>query len=860
MLSDTGIQFRSNFNNTSNVNTIYCNMFSCERVYSPKKLFSNLKSNSLLEVCYIVSGEGIHHVLDQDIPCKKGDICVIPPGIPHGFFLNDADDSLIIRQILLDAFDWFDEKNIDVNSSNYCYGIFTDNRTIAYATLNSHMQERVNSLYDFLECEILELKDGWREMVKGYLVNLFISIGRYINCTIKNISFVSSKEWDAVSAVTRIVKEEYGDCNLTLNYIAGRIYVSQSHLSRVFKRIMGTTFSDYLRDMRIQCVCKLLESSNANIDEIAKSCGFRDISSFYKNFVAYTDMTPNEYRKKKQLSPTNSCKQRKSVKKEKTLRILRDISENLQQRKAKRVQELVKQALDEGIEPDDILNEGLLNGMDVIGEKFKNSEIFVPEVLVAVRAMNMGTHILKPYLLAKGAKVNGRVCIGTVQGDIHDIGKNIVKMMMESKGLEVIDLGTDVAPETFVQTAIEKKCQVICCSALLTTTMWGIGDVVKAAEAAGIRGKVKIMIGGAPVSKEFCRQIGADCYTPDAASAANEAVEFCKNKILNKGANTTMTGTERVRNTILGLPVDRQPIYGWVESNLKEQFAETWGSAREFEDHYEFDAAHIFGAPQPIEKKMIEKLREENEELTPDIVLEANLHVDPTVEMLSKVKKSFDYHKAKGRFCYVQTPGFFEYFNHVFGIQNHLMYLILYRDELAELYRRQSEWIIKFADLCIDMGMDCIHISDDWGSQKDLMFSPELWRELVKPNLKRVIDHVHSRGVFVSLHSDGCIDRVTDELVEIGIDMVHPWQESAGMSYDTYLEKYSDKFAILGGVCVQTALGIMPREQLLGEIRRVFSKLRGKRWICCTSHFVQNHCAMDDLNAAYDLIYELARS
>ena len=166
--------------------------------------------------------------------------------------------------------------------------------------------------------------------------------------------------------------------------------------------------------------------------------------------------------------------------------------------------------------------------MNVIGEKFKNNEIYVPEVLVAARAMNMGAQLLKPYLAANGVVATGRVCIGTVQGDLHDIGKNIVKMMLEGKGLEVVDLGTDVAPETFVQTAIEQNCQVICCSALLTTTMGVMADVVKAAEAAGIRDKVKIMIGGAPVNEDFCRQIGADCYTVDAASAADAAVNFCK--------------------------------------------------------------------------------------------------------------------------------------------------------------------------------------------------------------------------------------------------------------------------------------------------------------------------------------------
>ena len=206
---------------------------------------------------------------------------------------------------------------------------------------------------------------------------------------------------------------------------------------------------------------------------------------------------------------------------------LHEISLQLQAGKAKVVKTLVQQAIDEGIPAQTILEEGLLDGMNVIGEKFKNNEVFVPEVLVAARAMNMGATLLKPLLAEDGVKASGKVCIGTVKGDLHDIGKNLVKMMMEGKGLEVVDLGTDVSPETFVQTAQNEGCQVICCSALLTTTMNVMADVVKAAEAAGIRDKVKIMVGGAPVTDAFCAQIGADAYTADATSAAEKAVSFC---------------------------------------------------------------------------------------------------------------------------------------------------------------------------------------------------------------------------------------------------------------------------------------------------------------------------------------------
>lgn len=207
--------------------------------------------------------------------------------------------------------------------------------------------------------------------------------------------------------------------------------------------------------------------------------------------------------------------------------ILNEISEQLQKGKAKIVKELVQQAIDQGLPAKEILEDGLLHGMGIIGGKFKNNEVFVPEVLVAARAMNMGAALLKPLLAEEGVQASGKVCLGTVKGDLHDIGKNLVRMMMEGKGLEVIDLGTDVPPEKYIETATSENCQIICCSALLTTTMGVMQEVVDAAEQAGIRDNVKIMIGGAPVTDAFCQQIGADRYTPDAATAAEVAVQLC---------------------------------------------------------------------------------------------------------------------------------------------------------------------------------------------------------------------------------------------------------------------------------------------------------------------------------------------
>ncbi len=205
---------------------------------------------------------------------------------------------------------------------------------------------------------------------------------------------------------------------------------------------------------------------------------------------------------------------------------LNAISEALQKGKANDVKEMVQAAIDEGVTARQVLEEGMMAGMDVVGQKFKNNEIYVPEVLIAARAMNAGIEILRPLLVSENVKAKGTVVIGTVKGDLHDIGKNLVKMMMEGKGFNVVDMGSDVSAEKFVEAAQENDADIICCSALLTTTMTEMKSVVEAADKAGIRSKVHIMVGGAPVTEQFCESIGADAYTPDAASAAERAIEL----------------------------------------------------------------------------------------------------------------------------------------------------------------------------------------------------------------------------------------------------------------------------------------------------------------------------------------------
>jgi len=203
--------------------------------------------------------------------------------------------------------------------------------------------------------------------------------------------------------------------------------------------------------------------------------------------------------------------------------ILKVISDAMQEGEEDLVAAKTQEALDMGLTPAEILNDALLYGMDILGQKWKREEIYMPEVLIAAQAMHAGMHILKPWLTAAGVKPVGKVVLGTVKGDLHDIGKNLVNMMFVGSGLEVIDIGVDVHEDTFIEAIKEHQPQILAMAALLTTTMSEMRVVIEALAQAGIRDQVKIMVGGAPITESFAKNIGADAYAFDAAVAAEIA-------------------------------------------------------------------------------------------------------------------------------------------------------------------------------------------------------------------------------------------------------------------------------------------------------------------------------------------------
>ena len=322
-----------------------------------------------------------------------------------------------------------------------------------------------------------------------------------------------------------------------------------------------------------------------------------------------------------------------------------------------------------------------------------------------------------------------------------------------------------------------------------------------------------------------------------------------------------MLPRERVIQVINHQKPDRIPIYGWLRANVGQQISEEFGSVEAFEDRYEFDYAHIFGGPGSYPGDVIGQLRRDlGGTIDPKALRDIPMSDPNDIVSYQSIIDQVRHHKEqRGRFVYVQTPGIFEALNGIFGIENHLCYLVQFEDHLHHIYQRQAEWNKAFANNCIDLGVDMIHVSDDWGGQTTLMFSPSIWWDLIYPYHKITCDSVLSRDTYLSFHSDGNISSVIDGVIKLGYQVVHPYQESAGMDLYEYKSKYTNSFTVMGGLDIQTTLGFGKLDFLRAEIERVLRLFADGGMLFCTSHFVQAHCTVDELTFAYDTVYELCR-
>lgn len=323
-----------------------------------------------------------------------------------------------------------------------------------------------------------------------------------------------------------------------------------------------------------------------------------------------------------------------------------------------------------------------------------------------------------------------------------------------------------------------------------------------------------------------------------------------------------MTSRERVLCVINHGTPDRVPVYGWVKANLTPQIAERWGSVEAFEDAYEFDLAHLFGGPSTWLPEHIQALHAQPGGIaSPELLLDVPTTDPDDVSAYANLLPQIAHHKTqRGRWIYVQTPGIFEALNGVFGIENHLAFLAEYPDELDAVYAKQAQWNRRFAMNCLDLGIDMIHVSDDWGAQAGLMFSPRQWARLIAPHHRTTTEAVRQRGGYLSLHSDGNVLSVVDGVIDLGYHVLHPWQESAGMDLAILHNQYAGRLVGMGGLDVQTTIGFGRIDALRADIERVLGMFRSGGLLYCTSHFIQDHCTVDELTLAFDLIRDTVRA
>ena len=495
-------------------NALFCNMAISDDIYQPNYNLSKLHLHEFVEFSFVLDGNGYHRIWNDVVECKKGDVYIINTGVPHGYFAKSKEEMPTICNILVDPQRLFEGEVGQMENPRYCYGIFKQNPFVAFKRLKNDEYKKIKSLYQSVWNEIIHKQEEWEALANAYFKELLITMMRYMTVEQMNYSNLQSEKSNLIASAMRLVMENCFDQGFNLKSVAKSLFISEAHLSRVFYQMSGEYFSDCVRNIRLKKACQLLENTDLTNEEIVMECGLKDVPSFYRIFKQQMSLTPNQYRKK-----FKGATERNFV---------QEIALSMKDGDPERTKDFVKKAMEQGIPAQDILNDGLIKGMNLVGEMFKSGEIYLPEVLVASKIINACVQLIKPLLPESDSKNNGKVVIGTVKGDIHDIGKNIVKMMMEAKGIEVVDLGTNVPPEKFIQTAIEEKCQVICCSALLTTTMGIMTEVVKCAIEQNVRQNFKILIGGAPVTEDFRNSINADAYADNAFTAAELALELCK--------------------------------------------------------------------------------------------------------------------------------------------------------------------------------------------------------------------------------------------------------------------------------------------------------------------------------------------
>jgi len=497
---------------------VYIDHTDFNAIYSDTLGIGALYQHSFVEISYVEKGYGYHRIWNESYPIESGDVFIMNVAVPHGFFSISEQEPLTVRRLFFDPHDLYNDEILEIGGERYLFGLFARDNFSLHLSLKGKQYRKISQKFDEIQLEVKERQCDWIDAVRAQITLLLLYLKRMEQCSSSDQIHKETKVAATVSSVLKLVQEHYADPTFSLKTISEILHKSTSSISRSFFEVTGKYFSEYLIYFRMQQATYFLTETELSNEEIALRCGYCDFPSFYKQFHQVIGTTPGEFRKKNDelLQSINMEDTNKQF-------YLDEISQKLQKSKADAFVELIHSALNEGIPPDEIIYKGLLGGMTEIGKKFQSNEVFLAEVMRAAKNMHTVMEILKPYLVENNFKPIGCAVICTVKGDLHDLGKNLVKVMLEGEQIHCIDLGVDVDPLAVVEAVKEHNAQLVCLSALLTTTMMAQKDVIDALKAAGLRDRVRVMVGGVPITQQFAEEIGADCYTADAGAAAKEA-------------------------------------------------------------------------------------------------------------------------------------------------------------------------------------------------------------------------------------------------------------------------------------------------------------------------------------------------
>ena len=480
----------------------------------------SLHQHQFIEICYVAAGSGIHQIWNKSYPVSAGDLFLLNTAVAHNFFSATDGHHITVRSLYFDPLELFGSEITEIGGKHYLFGLFSQNNFAVHLFLKPKQLRTITQKFDELLQEADEQLVDWKETIPAMLTMLLITIKRLADTHQSTQTYSDPNSTSLTSAVLHMIEENFNDPSFSLKSVSESLHISHSSISRNFYEVTGKHFSSYLCSYRMQQAATLAAETELSNVEIASMCGYCDATSFQRQFRQVIGVTPGEFRK---LQKQKSAVQAENEIQTTNHSLYTEISDYLQKCRGNEVISLVASCLEQGLPAEEILNLGLVPGMGAIGEKFRANKVFVMEVLAAAKAMNNSMELLKPHLIEAGIKPIGKTVICSVSGDIHDIGKNLVKLMIEGQGITCIDLGVNVPPAAVVEAVREHNVQLVCLSSLMTTTMMGLRDVIDTLEKSGLRSRVKVMVGGAPVTQEFADSIGADCYTPDAVTAAQEA-------------------------------------------------------------------------------------------------------------------------------------------------------------------------------------------------------------------------------------------------------------------------------------------------------------------------------------------------